>query len=326
LRLKIPFATKTSCFVRFFYENKKLNLERESSSLEIASLRSMHDDMSVKPYDNCKMIMVNYADLWLIHSHVASLLNSAKLEPRELKAHSTLLGACTSCPLLRSDLKASPLRLKILSTNLIHFSRYTVLSPPCEACVSLKGKLFHANKENTDLQQEVVYLTSRLEKTVLSEKMIEENLSTVEECATKSTNRLGVGFERCENKDEKSAPKFILSFTYHKEKATIKSTKSQYPSNSKSSFNPKRVARKETLKPRVEAFVCIFCSRAGQLYEFCFRHKRIEKRQFDYARNSYRDEFIDFLPRSYSCALPRTYSRDLPQFSHGSNHHSNGFG
>jgi hypothetical protein len=42
------------------------------------------------------MIMVNYADLWLIHSHVAGLIDGARLELRELKAHSTLLGACTS--------------------------------------------------------------------------------------------------------------------------------------------------------------------------------------------------------------------------------------
>jgi hypothetical protein len=71
---------------------------------EIASLRSTHDDISAKPCDNCKMIMVNYADLWLMHSHVASLLDGARLELRELKAHSTLLGACTSFLVLRSDL------------------------------------------------------------------------------------------------------------------------------------------------------------------------------------------------------------------------------
>jgi hypothetical protein len=54
-------------------------------------------------------------------------------------------------------------------------------------------------------------LTARLEKIVLSEKMIEEDLSRVEESATKSTYRLGVGFERCENKGEKSAPCFFLA-------------------------------------------------------------------------------------------------------------------
>jgi hypothetical protein len=35
------------------------------------------------------MIMVNYVDLWLLHSHIVSLLDSARLKLRELKAHST---------------------------------------------------------------------------------------------------------------------------------------------------------------------------------------------------------------------------------------------
>jgi hypothetical protein len=49
------------------------------------------------------------------------------------------------------------------------------------------GKLFHATKENTELKHEVAYLTAHLEKTILSEKMIEEDLSHVEKSATKST-------------------------------------------------------------------------------------------------------------------------------------------
>jgi hypothetical protein len=137
---------------KVFRENKKLNLGLESSFSEIASLRSAHDDMSAKPYDRCTMIMVNYADLWLIHSHVAGLLDGARLELRELKARSTLLGVCTSCQLLRSDLEAAAIEIKDLKHTLDHSSSYTVLSPPCEACVSLKGKLFHATKENTELQ------------------------------------------------------------------------------------------------------------------------------------------------------------------------------
>jgi hypothetical protein len=289
--------------------------------------------MSAKPYDRCTMIMVNYADLWLIHLHIAGLLDGARLELREVKAHSTLLGACTSCSMLRSDLKAAAVEIKDLKHRLDHSSSYTILSPPCEACVSLNGKLFHATKENTELQQKVAYLTTRLEKTVLSEKMIEEDLSRVEESATKSTYRLGVVFERCEDKGEKSAPKFIPSSTYHKEEAKIKSTKAHYP---------KREARKETPKPREEAFVCMFFGRAGHLDEFCFRRKRIERRRVEYARDSYRDEFIDFLPRSYfyvpprfySRASPRTFSHALshtsssasPQFAHGPNHRSYGFG
>jgi hypothetical protein len=54
-------------------------------------------------------------------------------------------------------------------------------------------------------------LTACLEKTKLSEKIIEDDLSQVEESATKSTYKLSIGFERCENKGEKSAPKFIPS-------------------------------------------------------------------------------------------------------------------
>jgi hypothetical protein len=130
----------------------KLNLELESSFSEIASLRSVHDDMSAKPCDRCTMIMVNYVDLWLIHSHVASLLDSVRLELRELKARSTLLGACTSCPMLRSNSEAVAIEIKDLKHKLDHSSCYIVLSPPCEACVSLKGKLLHATKENTELQ------------------------------------------------------------------------------------------------------------------------------------------------------------------------------
>jgi hypothetical protein len=93
----------------------------------------------------------NYVDLWLIHSHVAGLLDSAKLELRELKAP-TLLGACTSCLVLRSDLEAAAAEIKDLKHKLDHSSHYTVLSSPCEACVSRKGKLLHATKENTELQ------------------------------------------------------------------------------------------------------------------------------------------------------------------------------
>jgi cation transport ATPase len=168
-----------------------------------------------------------------LDSRVASLLDGVRLEPRELKARSTLLGACTTCPLLRSDLEAAVIDIKDLKHGLDHPSCYSVLSPPCELCDSFKGKLFHAIKENTELQQEVPYLTARLQKTALSKKMTEENLSRVEESATKSTYKLGVGFERCEDKGEKSAPKFIPSSTYHQEEKTIKSTKSHDTSNPK---------------------------------------------------------------------------------------------
>jgi hypothetical protein len=135
---------------KVFCENKKLNLELENSFSEIASLRSVHDDMSAKLYDNCKTIMVNYADLWLVQTQVASQLKGARLELRELKARSLLVGAFTSCPLFRSDLEASSIEIKDLKHKLAHSSHYSILSPPCNVCGSLKGKLFHATKENTE--------------------------------------------------------------------------------------------------------------------------------------------------------------------------------
>jgi hypothetical protein len=269
-KLENVICNQDKLLCNIFSENKKLNLELESSFSEIASLRSTHDDMSAKPCDNFTMIMVNYVDLWLIHSHVASLLDGARLELRELKTHFTLLGACTSCPLLRSDLEAAATEIEDLKHKLDHSSRYTVLSPHYKACVSLKGKLLHATKENTELQQEVDYLTARLKNTTLSEKMIEEDLSRVEESATKSIYRLSAGFERYEKKDEKSAAKFVPSSSYHKEDEALKPTKSHYSSNPKSSFNPKREGRKETPKPREDSFVCMFYGRASHLDEFCF--------------------------------------------------------
>jgi hypothetical protein len=98
--LEIGLCNQDKLLCRVFCENKKVNLELENSFSEITSLRSVHDDMSAKTCDNCKMIMVNYVDLWLMHTQVASQLKGAKFELRELKARSLLLGACTSYPML----------------------------------------------------------------------------------------------------------------------------------------------------------------------------------------------------------------------------------
>jgi hypothetical protein len=61
-------VVKTNCFAEFFCENKDLNLKLENSFAEINSLQLMHNDMSAKPCENCNMIMVNYADLWIVHT------------------------------------------------------------------------------------------------------------------------------------------------------------------------------------------------------------------------------------------------------------------
>jgi hypothetical protein len=90
-------------------------------------------------------------------------------------------------------------------------------------------------------------------------------LNCVEESATKSTYKLGVGFERCEDKGEKSAPKFVHNSNYYKEEETNKSNKTDYPANPKPSFNPKRGVRRETPNPCGKAFICLFCALVAML-------------------------------------------------------------
>jgi hypothetical protein len=115
--------------------------------------------------------------------------------------------------------------------------------------------------------------------------MMKDDLSPVKESASKSTYKLGIGFKRCEDKGENGSPKFIPSSNYHKEEEALKPTKTHYPSNLKASFNPKRKVKRES-SPREEVFIYMFCGRADHLDEFCFRHKRLERRHFEYARNS----------------------------------------
>jgi hypothetical protein len=70
--------------------------------------------------------------------------------------------------------------------------------------------------------------------------MIEDDLSCVEESATKSTYKLGVGFERCEDKGEKSAPMFLLQ-----RGSNNQIDQNSLPIQSKAIL-PKRQVRKET--------------------------------------------------------------------------------
>jgi hypothetical protein len=113
-KLEDALCSQDKLLCRVFRGNKDLNLNLENSFIEIASLQSIHNDISAKPYENCNMIMVNYANLWIVHTQVASQLKGAKLDLKELKAHSSLLGACTSCPMLKSDLEASSIEIKEL--------------------------------------------------------------------------------------------------------------------------------------------------------------------------------------------------------------------
>jgi hypothetical protein len=155
------------------------------------------------------------------------------------------LGACLECPKLKLELDTRSLNVKKLETKLLEKSHVSVSSYSCEDCVCLKGKLVHAINENIMLMQDVAYLTSRLERTKLSEKMIKEDLSWVDESVTRSIHKLGLGYERCEPKGGIST-KFVPNSTYKDEEETIKAKPIPYPPNPKPSFNPKKVQRQTT--------------------------------------------------------------------------------
>jgi hypothetical protein len=86
----------------------------------------MHNDMSAQSCENFNMTMVNYVDLLIVHTQVSSQLKGAKLELKELKAHSLLLGAYLECLKLKLELDARSLKVKELETKLLRKSRVSV--------------------------------------------------------------------------------------------------------------------------------------------------------------------------------------------------------
>jgi hypothetical protein len=252
------------------HENNYFKANLDGSHIDVSPPKSLHNDMSDKDCDFCLMVTEDLAKLRNVHAQIAGQLESAICELNELKARPSLLGACLECPKLKLELDACSLNVKKLETKLLEKSHVLVTLSPCEFCVSFKGNLVHATNENTMLMQDVAYLTSRLERTKLSEKMIEEDLSRVDECVTCSIHKLGLGYERCEDNGEVYT-KFVSSSTYKDEEQTLKAKQISYPPNPKPSFNPKR-AQKQTTNSCMSNFdgvyICIFCGCADHLDEF----------------------------------------------------------
>jgi hypothetical protein len=67
-KLEDALCSQDKFLYKVFRDNKDLNLRLENSFAEIASPQSMHNNMSGKPCENCNIIMVNYADLWIVHT------------------------------------------------------------------------------------------------------------------------------------------------------------------------------------------------------------------------------------------------------------------
>jgi hypothetical protein len=259
------------------HEDNYFKVNLDGSHIDVSSPKSLHNDINDKDCDFCLVVLEYLAKLRNVHAQAASQLESTICELDELKERPSLLDASLECPKLKLELDVYSLNVKKLETKLPKKSYVSVTSSPYELCVSLKSKLVHATNENTMLVQDVAYLTSRLERTKLSEKMIEEDLSRIDECVTRSIHKLGLSYERCEDKGEIST-KFIPSSTYKDEEEILKAKQISYPPNSKPSFNPKRAQEQITnpSMPNLDGiYTCMFCGRVGHLVEFCFQRKRM---------------------------------------------------
>jgi hypothetical protein len=132
------------------------------------------------------------------------------------------------------------MRLRILSTNLIILLA-TVFYPLRAKGVNLSQVSFSMLPKRTlSFSRRSLIWLHILRKPFWARKWLRRIWVGFRRVQPNPHTNLGVGFERCEDKGEKSALKFIPSSTYHKEEATIKPTKAHYPSNPKPSFNPKR--------------------------------------------------------------------------------------
>jgi ribosome-associated translation inhibitor RaiA len=269
---KVVVMRQNCDLVDAYRENNYFKAKLDGSHIDVSPLNSLHNDMSDKDCNFCLVVMEDLTKLRNVHAQLASQLESTICELDELKARPSRLSACLECPKLKLELDARSLNVRKLETKLLEKSHVSITSSPCEVCVSLKGKLVHATNENTMLVQDFAYLTSRLDRTKLNEKMIEMDLSWIDECVTHSIHKLGLGYERCEDKGEIST-KFVPSTTYKDEEETSKAKQIPYPPNPKPSFNRKR-ALKQTTNPSLPnldgVYICMFCGHAGHLDEFCF--------------------------------------------------------
>jgi hypothetical protein len=113
VELENALCNQDKLLCKIFCENKKLNLEDERAFSEIASFRSLHDGMSAKPCDNYNMIYC----LCTLKLQVNLGVPSWNLESSNLVPYCYVLAIAVLC--LDLIWKLLPLRLKILSTDLI---------------------------------------------------------------------------------------------------------------------------------------------------------------------------------------------------------------
>jgi hypothetical protein len=100
-------------------ENNYLKANLDGSHIDVSIPKSLHNDMSDKDYDFYLVVMEDLAKLRNVHAQVASQLESTICELDELKARTSLLGACLEYPKFKLELDACSLNVKKLETKLL---------------------------------------------------------------------------------------------------------------------------------------------------------------------------------------------------------------
>jgi hypothetical protein len=118
------------------HKNNYFKANLDCSHIDVSPSKSLHNDMSDKDCDFCLVVMEDLAKLRVVHVQVASRLESTICELNELKARSSLLGACLKCPKLKLELDTRFLIVKKLETKLLEKSYVSASSSSCEGCVS----------------------------------------------------------------------------------------------------------------------------------------------------------------------------------------------
>ena len=99
--------------------------------MEIASLKSLHDNTSALECEFCSVVMDDYVQLKDVHAQVESQLKIASKELVELKASPSTSERCHVYPKLVRELIVRSFMIKKLKTMRWAKPQHTVTPPPC---------------------------------------------------------------------------------------------------------------------------------------------------------------------------------------------------
>jgi hypothetical protein len=133
-------------------ERREFRSKYESTLRELESARALVEVSDETECDECALHMSNITTLQTKYS---TLLD----ERDELRSRSILLGVCTVCPGLQSDLAKRDARIALLEKA----SSVSVAAPArCALCEGLQSALQSCRHDKTRIEEENTYLRSIL--------------------------------------------------------------------------------------------------------------------------------------------------------------------